>query len=57
MDTEIDEIISYITSAQEDGYLDTYYKLVGTENKWIDMEYHKMYCDGYLIDKEWLIFK
>jgi len=46
-----DEIIDKIVSAQEDnGYLDTYFILSKSEERWTDMERHEDYCLGHMIE-------
>lgn len=54
-DTELekkaDEWIDKIAGAQQpDGYLNTYYTLVGLDKRWTDMEKHEDYCAGHLIE-------
>ncbi|MDF2156824.1 beta-L-arabinofuranosidase domain-containing protein [Algoriphagus sp. CAU 1675] len=51
LEAKADEWIDKIASAQEeDGYINTYYSLMGLENRWQDMEKHEAYCAGHLIE-------
>ncbi len=46
-----DEWIDKIAAAQlKDGYLNTYYTLMGLDKRWTDMEKHEDYCAGHLIE-------
>ena len=46
-----DEWIDKIAAAQlPDGYLNTYYTLMGLDKRWTDMEKHEDYCAGHLIE-------
>ncbi len=46
-----DDWIDKIAAAQEpDGYLNTYYSLMGLQNRWSDMEKHEDYCAGHLFE-------
>ena len=46
-----DEWIDKIAVAQlPDGYLNTYYTLMGLDKRWTDMEKHEDYCAGHLIE-------
>lgn len=46
-----DEWIDKIAAAQRpDGYLNTYYTLMGLDKRWTDMEKHEDYCAGHLIE-------
>lgn len=46
-----DEWIDKIAAAQlPDGYLNTYYTLVGIQDRWTNMDYHEDYCAGHLIE-------
>jgi DUF1680 family protein len=46
-----DSWIDKIAAAQlPDGYLNTYYQLVGLDKRWSDMEKHEDYCAGHLIE-------
>lgn len=51
LEKKADEWIDKIAAAQEgDGYLNTYYSLMGLEKRWTDMEKHEDYCAGHLIE-------
>lgn len=51
LEKKADEWIDKIAAAQmHDGYLNTYYQLMGIENRWTDMEKHEDYCAGHLIE-------
>ena len=51
LENKADEWIDKITAAQEpDGYLNTYYSLLGLDKRWTDMEKHEDYCAGHLIE-------
>ncbi|MBN1498871.1 MAG: glycoside hydrolase family 127 protein [Spirochaetes bacterium] len=46
-----DELIEIIATAQmEDGYLNCYFILSKTEERWTDMERHEDYCLGHMIE-------
>ncbi|GAB3642486.1 glycoside hydrolase family 127 protein [Spirosoma arcticum] len=46
-----DAWIDKIAAAQlPDGYLNTYYTLMGLDKRWTDMEKHEDYCAGHLIE-------
>ncbi|WP_167618758.1 glycoside hydrolase family 127 protein [Maribellus sediminis] len=47
----LDRWIGYIAKAQQpDGYLNTFYTLNHSEDRWTDMEKHEMYCGGHMIE-------
>jgi hypothetical protein len=51
LEKKADEWIDKIAAAQEpDGYLNTYYSLMGLDKRWTDMEKHEDYCAGHLIE-------
>ncbi|RRB18025.1 glycoside hydrolase family 127 protein [Larkinella knui] len=51
LEKKADEWIDKIAAAQQpDGYLNTYYTLVGLDQRWTDMEKHEDYCAGHLIE-------
>ena len=51
LEKKADEWIDKIAAAQQpDGYLNTYYSLVGLDQRWTDMEKHEDYCAGHLIE-------
>jgi uncharacterized protein len=51
LEKRADEWIDKIAAAQEpDGYLNTYYSLMGLQNRWTDMEKHEDYCAGHLLE-------
>ena len=51
LEKKADQWIDKIAAAQEpDGYLNTYYSLMGLEGRWTDMEKHEDYCAGHLIE-------
>ena len=51
LEMKADEWIDKIAAAQEpDGYLNTYYSLMGLDKRWTDMEKHEDYCAGHLIE-------
>ncbi|MGM9511136.1 glycoside hydrolase family 127 protein [Larkinella sp. GY13] len=51
LEKKADEWIDKIAAAQQpDGYLNTYYSLVGLNQRWTDMEKHEDYCAGHLIE-------
>lgn len=51
LEKKADEWIDKIAAAQEpDGYLNTYYSLVGLDKRWTDMEKHEDYCAGHLLE-------
>jgi uncharacterized protein len=51
LEKKADEWIDKIAAAQEpDGYLNTYYSLMGLDKRWTDMEKHEDYCAGHLME-------
>ena len=51
LEKKADEWIDKIAAAQEpDGYLNTYFSLMGLDKRWTDMEKHEDYCAGHLIE-------
>jgi uncharacterized protein len=51
LEATADDWIDKIAAAQEpDGYLNTYYSLVGLDQRWSDMEKHEDYCAGHLFE-------
>ena len=51
IEAKMDEWIAYIEKAQQpDGYIDTYYILMGLDKRWTDMDRHEMYCTGHMIE-------
>jgi DUF1680 family protein len=51
LEKKADQWIDKIAAAQEpDGYLNTYYSLMGLDKRWTDMEKHEDYCAGHLIE-------
>ena len=51
LEANTDKWIDKIAAAQQpDGYLNTYYTLVGLDQRWKDMERHEDYCAGHLIE-------
>jgi uncharacterized protein len=51
IERKADEWITKIAAAQQpDGYLNTFYTLVGLDKRWTDMEKHEDYCAGHLIE-------
>jgi hypothetical protein len=51
IERKADEWIAKIAAAQQpDGYLNTFYTLVGLDKRWTDMEKHEDYCAGHLIE-------
>jgi uncharacterized protein len=51
LEQKADEWIGRIAAAQEaDGYLNTYYSLIGLDKRWSDMEKHEDYCAGHLFE-------
>jgi DUF1680 family protein len=51
LEKKADQWIDKIAAAQEpDGYLNTYYSLVGLDKRWTDMEKHEDYCAGHLME-------
>ncbi|HTE31245.1 MAG TPA: beta-L-arabinofuranosidase domain-containing protein [Chryseolinea sp.] len=51
LERKADAWIDKIAAAQEkDGYLNTYYSLLGLDKRWTDMEKHEDYCAGHLIE-------
>jgi hypothetical protein len=51
LEKKADEWIAKIAAAQEpDGYINTFYSLMGLEKRWQDMEKHEDYCAGHLME-------
>lgn len=51
LEKKADEWIDKIAAAQlPDGYLNTYYTLIGLDKRWTDMEKHEDYCAGHLME-------
>lgn len=52
LEKRADEVIDIIAGAQEeDGYLDTYFRLKEPERKWQNLqECHELYCAGHLME-------
>jgi uncharacterized protein len=51
LEATADDWIDKIAAAQEpDGYLNTYYSLIGLDKRWSDMEKHEDYCAGHLFE-------
>ncbi|MEY2595476.1 MAG: hypothetical protein RI965_748, partial [Bacteroidota bacterium] len=51
LEKKADEWIDKIAAAQQpDGYLNTYYTLIGKESRWQDMSMHEDYCGGHMIE-------
>jgi hypothetical protein len=51
LEKKADQWIDKIAAAQEpDGYLNTYYSLMGLDQRWTDMEKHEDYCAGHLME-------
>ena len=51
LEKKADEWVDKIAAAQlPDGYLNTYYTLLGLDKRWTDMEKHEDYCAGHLIE-------
>lgn len=51
LEQKADEWIDKIAAAQQaDGYLNTYYTLVGLDKRWSDMDKHEDYCGGHMIE-------
>ena len=51
LEQKADEWIAKIASAQEpDGYINTFYSLMGLDKRWQDMEKHEDYCAGHLME-------
>ena len=51
LEKKADEWIDKFAAAQqEDGYINTYYTLIGLDKRWTDMDLHEMYCAGHMIE-------
>jgi len=52
LDRQVDEIIGWIGSAQEEnGYLNSYYTLAEPDKKWTNLkDKHELYCAGHLFE-------
>jgi DUF1680 family protein len=52
LEKRADSIIDQIAAAQQkDGYLNTYYTLVGPRKRWTNIQHgHELYCAGHLIE-------
>ncbi len=52
LEKRADRVIDLIAAAQQpDGYLNTFYTLVETQNRWKNIQYgHELYCAGHLIE-------
>lgn len=51
LEKKADEWIDKIAASQQpDGYLNTYYTLVGLDKRWQDMSMHEDYCGGHMIE-------
>jgi DUF1680 family protein len=52
LDRQVDEIIAWIGSAQEEnGYLNSYYTLAEPDKKWTNLRNkHELYCAGHLFE-------
>ena len=51
LEAKCDEWIDKFAAAQQsDGYINTYYTLIGLDKRWDDMDKHEMYCAGHMIE-------
>lgn len=52
LEKKADEIVDMLQSEQyEDGYLNTYFRTCGIEDRWTNLYYmHELYCAGHLIE-------
>ena len=51
LEEKADEWIAKIAKTQQpDGYINTYFTLTPSENRWTDMNRHEAYCGGHLIE-------
>ena len=52
LEKQVDDLIARIAAAQqEDGYLNTYFTLTPTEQRWTNLRVrHELYCAGHLIE-------
>lgn len=51
LEAKCDEWIAKFAAAQRpDGYINTFYTLIGLDNRWKDMDRHEMYCAGHMIE-------
>ncbi|GHT79357.1 hypothetical protein FACS189464_4110 [Bacteroidia bacterium] len=51
LEKKADEWIDKFAAAQQpDGYINTYYTLVGLDKRWEDMDMHEMYCAGHMTE-------
>ena len=51
LEAKCDEWIDKFAAAQqEDGYINTYYTLIGLDKRWDNMDKHEMYCAGHMIE-------
>ena len=51
LEAKCDEWIDKFAAAQQpDGYINTYYTLIGLDKRWDNMDKHEMYCAGHMIE-------
>ncbi|HBG56848.1 MAG TPA: glycoside hydrolase family 127 protein, partial [Porphyromonadaceae bacterium] len=51
LEKKADEWIDKFAAAQEpDGYINTFYTLIGLDKRWTNMDKHEMYCAGHMIE-------
>lgn len=51
LEKKADEWIDKFEAAQQpDGYVNTFYTLIGLEKRWTNMDKHEMYCAGHMIE-------
>lgn len=52
LENQMDNLIDMMESAQmDDGYLNTYYQIVGLKKRWTNLAWnHELYCAGHLIE-------